>query len=108
MTDQQQNPAPPKISASAKRFPALALGTSGILLLLISMGAQPGETGTKFPLLALLGLAELGLIVNLVGAYLNFRAAAARTFSVRTLWPIAASLFAAGVFLWLGIWLWPS
>ncbi|WPL16765.1 hypothetical protein Thiowin_01739 [Thiorhodovibrio winogradskyi] len=98
---------PQPLSLGTKRFPALALASSGVLLLAVAVGSQPGELGTKFPLLALLGLCELGVIINLAGAYLALRAAREREFRLSALWPFAASLFAAGVFLWLGFRLWP-
>lgn len=102
------HPAPPPLSASARRFPVLALASSGILLLAVAAGAQPSDAGgSRFPLLALLGLCELGVIINLVSAYLALRAAQARAFRLAALLPFTFSLIAAGVFLWLGVWFWP-
>ncbi len=92
---------------STERFPTLALAGSGLLLLVIAFGAQPGEEGTRFPLLALLGLCELGFIINLASAYVAFRTAKARAFALSSLWSLAASVIAAGVFAWLGVQLWP-
>ncbi|EIC21764.1 hypothetical protein [Thiorhodovibrio frisius] len=98
---------PQALSAGAKRFPALALASSGILLLAVAAGAQPGAMGTKFPLLALLGLCELGVLINLAGAYLALRTARAQDFRLSALLLLGASLTASAVFLWLGFWLWP-
>lgn len=85
------------------------------MLLAVALGAQPGDQsgdqfggqGTRFPLLALLALCEFGVIINLVAAYLGFRGAQARGFKPSVLLPFTASLCAAGVFVWLGLWLWP-
>jgi hypothetical protein len=106
MTDPQP-PAAPQPPDSASRFPTLALATSGVLLLAVAVGAQPAEQGMRFPLLALLALCEFGAIINLVGAYLGFRRVQARGLKPGALLPFAASLCAAGVFVWLGLWLWP-
>lgn len=102
--DQHQQP---NSARGTLRFPALALAVSGGLFLALAVGAQPADAGRRFPLLALLALSELGVILNLIAAYIAYQGARQRGFVLRSLWPLAATGLAAGGFLWAGIQLWP-
>ena len=92
-----------------KNLPWLALGF-GLLLAVITVVANPLAPGTResIPLLAILFMAELGVILCLVGVILSLRDQLAGQFSLQGVFTTVGNGLLLGYFANFGMNLWSA